>query len=105
MVAYALYQLRKQETNYHVHYLGIAEMFFNFKIWRAYLYDEKVKIFKDHKSLKYILMQGDLNHRQRRWVKLLADYDLEILYHPEKANQVPNTLSRRRVDVAGTKDA
>ena len=38
--------------------------------------------------------------RQRRWLELIKDYDLEILYHPGKANVVANTLSRKKqVDV------
>nr|GEX64071.1 putative reverse transcriptase domain-containing protein [Tanacetum cinerariifolium] len=28
----------------------------------------------------------ELNMRQRRWLKLIADYDCEIRYHPRKAN-------------------
>ena len=34
--------------------------------------------------------------RQRRWLELIKDYDLEILYHPDKANVVADALSRRR---------
>jgi hypothetical protein len=49
----------------------------------------------DHKSLKYIFMQSDLNLRQRRWLELIKDYDLEINYHPGKANVVVDTLSHR----------
>ncbi|WZZ27141.1 hypothetical protein YC2023_010542 [Brassica napus] len=64
----------------------------------------RVKIFTDHKSLKYIFTQADLNLRQRRWVKLLADYNLDIAYHPGKANQVADALSRRMSDVSGTKE-
>ena len=38
--------------------------------------------------------------RQRRWLELIKDNDLEILYHPEKANVVANALSRKKqVDV------
>jgi hypothetical protein len=46
----------------------------------------KCKIFMDHKSLKYIFMQKELNLKQRRWLELIEDYDLEIQYHPGKAN-------------------
>jgi hypothetical protein len=42
----------------------------------------------DHKSLKYIFTQSNLNLSQRRWLELIKDYDLEINYHPEKANVV-----------------
>jgi hypothetical protein len=52
-------------------------------------------IFTDHKSLKYIFTQADLNMRQRRWLDLIKDYDLEVHYHPGKANVVADALSRK----------
>ena len=33
--------------------------------------------------------------RQRRWLELIKDYDLEIHYHPGKANVVTDALSRK----------
>jgi hypothetical protein len=50
-------------------------------------------IFTDHKSLKYIFTQSDLNMRQRRWLELIKDYDIEVHYHPGKANVVADALS------------
>nr|GFB78708.1 putative reverse transcriptase domain-containing protein [Tanacetum cinerariifolium] len=38
---------------------------------------------------------AELNMRQRRWIKLLSDYDYEIRYHPRKANVVADALSRK----------
>ncbi|XP_070049896.1 uncharacterized protein [Nicotiana tomentosiformis] len=49
----------------------------------------------DHKSLLYIFKHKELNLRQRRWLELLKDYDVEILYHPGKANVVDGALSRK----------
>jgi hypothetical protein len=52
-------------------------------------------IYTDHKSLKYIITQADLNMRQRRWLELIKDYDLEVHYHPGKANVVADALCRK----------
>ena len=38
--------------------------------------------------------QKDLKICQRRWLELLKDYDMSVLYHPEKANVVADALSR-----------
>ena len=65
------------------------------KIWWHYLYGVICEIYTDHKSLKYIFQQRDLNLRQRRWLELLKDYDCSILYHPGKANMVADALSRK----------
>ena len=68
---------------------------FALKIWRHYLYGETFQIFTDHKSLKYLMTQKELNMRQRRWIELLKDYDCTIEYHPGKANIVADALSRK----------
>jgi hypothetical protein len=65
------------------------------KIWRHYLIGNKCDIYTDHKSLKYFFTQEDLNMRQRRWLELIKDYNLEIHYHPGKANVVADALSRK----------
>jgi hypothetical protein len=65
------------------------------KIWRHYLLGNVFHIYADHKSLKYIFTQSELNMRQRRWLELIKDYELEIHYHPGKANVVADALSRK----------
>ena len=52
VIAYASRQLRPHEVNYPTHDLELAAVVFALKIWRSYLYGEKVKIFTDHESLK-----------------------------------------------------
>ena len=52
-------------------------------------------MYSDHKSLKYIFTQLDLNMRQHRWMKFLEDYDFIMLYHSGKANVVADALSRK----------
>ena len=53
-----------------------------------------VDVFTKHKSLEYVLTQRYLNIHQRRWLELLKDYDMSVLYHPGKANVVADALSR-----------
>ena len=55
------------------------------------------EVYTDHKSLKYFFTQKELNMRQRRWLELIKDYDLQILYHPGKANTVADALSRKSI--------
>ena len=52
-------------------------------------------MYSDHKSLKYIFMQRDLNMRQRRWIEFLEDYDFTLHYQPSKENVVADALSRK----------
>jgi hypothetical protein len=95
VVAYASRQLRKHELNYPTHDLELAVVVHALKIWRHYLIGHKSDIYTDHKSLKYIFTQSDLNLRQHRWLELIKDYDLEVHYHLGKANVVADTLSRK----------
>jgi hypothetical protein len=101
VIAYASRQLKPYEQNYPTHNLELAAVVFALKIWRHYLYDERCEIYMDHKSLKYLFTQKELNMRQRRWLELIKDYDCEINYHPGKANVVADVLSRKSmVEVA-----
>ena len=95
VVAYASHQLKKHEQNYPTYDLEMAAVVFALKIWRHYLYSVTYEIYTDHKSVKYIFQQRDLNLRQRRWMELLKGYDCSILYHPGKANMVADALSRK----------
>jgi hypothetical protein len=56
---------------------------------------KRCELYTDHKSLKYIFTQSNLNLRQRRWLELIKDYDLGINYHPGKTNVVVDALSQR----------
>ncbi|KAA3461215.1 integrase [Gossypium australe] len=95
VIAYASRQLKPHEMNYLAHDLELAVIVFVLKIWRHYLFGEKCHVFSDHKSLKSLMTQKDLNLRQRRWLELLKDYELVIDYRPGKANIVADALSRK----------
>jgi hypothetical protein len=95
VIAYASRQLRKHENNYPTHDLELATVVHALKIWRHYMIGNKCKIFTDHKILKYVFTQKELNLRQRRWLELIKAYDLEMQYHPGKANVVADALIRK----------
>jgi hypothetical protein len=95
VIAYASRALRPHELNYPTHDLELAAIVDALKIWRHYLMGNRCNIFTDHKSLKYIFTQTELNMRQRRWLELIKDYDLEVHYHLGKANVVADTLRRK----------
>jgi hypothetical protein len=82
-------------VNYPTHDLELADVVHALKIWRHYLIGKRCELYTDHKSLKYIFTQSNLNLRQRRWLELIKNYDLGINYHPGKANVVDDALRRR----------
>ena len=95
VVPYGSRQLKNHEQNYPTHNLELAAIVFALKIWCHYLYGEQLDVISDHKSLKYIFTQWDLNMRQCIWMEYLEDYDFTLQYHPSKANVVADALSRK----------
>ena len=75
---------------------------FALKIWRHYLYGVYVDIYIDYNTLQYIFKKKHLNLRQQRWLELLKDYDIDILYHPGKANVVADALSHKILAITYT---
>src|SRR4051812_34497614 len=105
VVAYAFRQLKNHEKNYPTHDLELAAVVHALKTWRQYLVGNHCDVFTDHKSLKYIFTHKDLNLRKSRWLELIEDYDLNVQYHPGKANVVADALSRKsHINVANVED-
>ena len=75
--------------------MKLAAIVFALKAWRHYLYDEQFEVFSDHKSLKYIFTQRDLNMRQCRWMEYLEDYDFALHYHPDKENVLADAVNQK----------
>ncbi|KAL4283832.1 hypothetical protein GQ457_16G018880 [Hibiscus cannabinus] len=69
------------EKNYPTHDIELAAV--------------RCTLYTDHKSLKYLMTQKELNLRQRRWLELLKDHDLSIEYHSGRENVVADALSRK----------
>jgi hypothetical protein len=88
--------LRKHEEINPTHDLELATVVHALRRWRHYLIGHRCDIYSDHKSLKLIFTETDLNLRQRRWLELIKHYDLGINYHPGMANVVADALSQRK---------
>ena len=95
VVTYGSRQLKNHEQNYPTHDMELAAIVFVLNIWSHYLYREQFEVFSDHKSLKYIFTQRDLNMRQRKWMEYLEDYNITVHYHPGKANVMADVLSQK----------
>jgi hypothetical protein len=63
-ITYASRQLRRHEEHYLTHDLELLAIVHTLKVWRHYLLGNPVHIYTDHKRLKYLFTQPDLNMRQ-----------------------------------------
>ena len=75
--------------------MELATIVFALNILRHYLNGEQFEVFSNHKSLKYIFTQQNLNMSKRRWMEYLEFYDFTLHYHPGKENVVADVLSRK----------
>lgn len=67
---------------------------FSLNIWKTYLYGVHVDVFTDHKILWYVLTYKEFNIHKIWWLEFLKDYDINVLFHPCKANLVVDALRR-----------
>jgi hypothetical protein len=95
VVSYASHQIKHHERNYPTHDLELASVVHALKVWRLYFMGKHCHVFTDHKSLKYIFTQKELNMRQRRLLELIKDYNMILQYRPGKANVVADALSHK----------
>ena len=93
VVVYGSRQLKNHEQSYPTHDMELEAIVFALKAWCHYLYGEQFEVFSEHKSLKYIFTQRDLNMRQHRWMEYLEDYEFTLHYYLSKANVVANALN------------
>jgi hypothetical protein len=71
------------------HDLELAAVVHALKIWRHYLMGAHCNIYIDHKSLKYIFTQADLNMRQRRWLEKYAEIYIDQIV---RLHGIPRTI-------------
>jgi len=80
-------KLDDTETRYSAYERELLAVIHALKTWRH--------INTDHKTLKHLMDQKELNSRQMRWLDLLQEFDVNIQYLKGKDNTVADSLSRR----------
>jgi hypothetical protein len=96
-VAFMSRKMIAAERNYPTHEKELLAIVCALKEWRCYLHGaaHPISVVTDHRSLQYINSQQTLSSRQARWVEMLQEYDIKILYRPGTENHVADALSRR----------
>lgn len=67
-----------------VHDLELVAIVFALKVCQSYLYGDQFIIYLDHKSVKYLFTQSELNTRHRKWLDLLKDLNVKYSIIQEK---------------------
>ena len=88
------------EKNYPTHDMELLAIIHALKKWHHYLLGQTFELVVDHKNLKWIFTQNDLNMRQRRWVEFLQEFSFEISFCPGKQNQAADALRQRVTTLA-----
>ncbi|GJR05784.1 putative reverse transcriptase domain-containing protein [Tanacetum coccineum] len=98
VIAYASRQLKIHEKNYTTQDLELGAVVFALKIWRHYLYGTKRTVFTDHKSLRYILDQKELNMRQHRWLELLKAQKPENIKKEDVGGMIRKDIPKEKLE-------
>ena len=70
---------------------------FAFDKFRPYLIRNKVIIFSDHSTIKYLMTKKDAKPRIIRWVLLLQEFVVEIQDKKGSENMVVDHLSKLEI--------
>ena len=92
-VAFYSKKLTPTESRCHVTDRKLTGVYLGCMKWRHYLHGNVCHIYTDYEPLVYIFAQPHLNTRQARWLKHLAELNLEVHYVPGKDNVIADVLS------------
>jgi hypothetical protein len=94
-ISYESRKLRGPELLYTIYDKEMLAIMHALAKFRQYLVGARFVVRTDHNSLKYFLVQKDLNERQQKWVSKIQAYNFDIEYVKGKNNVVADALSRR----------
>ena len=92
-IAYESRKLQPAELRRNVYEKEMLAILHSLKAWRCYVEGRHIEIVTDHESLKWLMTQKDLDRQQAKWVQLLSQFDIDIVYKPGRLNPA-DALSR-----------
>jgi len=96
-IAYASRTLSKHEQRYRITELETLAVVWSLRHFRAYLYGHKCTVYTDHSPVKSLLKTKHPSGKLARWGEVVAEFDIEVKYHPGRKNTNADALSRSPV--------
>ena len=96
VVSYSSRTLRKAEHNYSTVKIETLAIVWAVTEFRPYLYGHKFTVATDHCPLSWLKSVKDSTGQQTRWILILGEYDIDVVYRKGKDNTNADSLSRRR---------
>ena len=90
--------LNEAQLNYATIKKELLAIVFAFDKFWPYLIGNKVMVFMDHLTIKYLMTKKDAKPRLIRWVLLLQEFDVEIKDKKGLKNLVVGHLSRLELE-------
>ena len=102
-VAFFSKKMPPVECNYMIYNKKLLAIVKSFKTWRLELTsvnpERPVKVYTDHKNLKYFMMTKQLNWQQARWAEFLLKFNFKITYRPGKQGEKLDVLTSQSQDL------
>ena len=96
LMAFYNKNLTPVECNYQIYDKELLVIIRCLEHWRPELEctDIPIKIFTDHKGLMYFAEGRDLSRRQARYLDMLSEYNIKIIYRPRSQNLKADAFTR-----------
>ena len=95
-IAYESRKLQPAELRRNVYEKEMLAVLHSLKAWRCYVEGRPIELVTDHESLKWLLTQKELDRQQAKWVQVLSQFDIDIVYRPGRVNPA-DALSRHPI--------
>jgi len=94
-VAYLSRSMTDHERNYAVQEQELLALIYALTKWRHYLFGMEIVAYTDHSSLVTWETNRELSGRRARWMELLSQFPVKIVYRAGQKNILADALSRR----------